>query len=194
MPSALGTLVSSSGPCWLSPFGTVDWNPCFRAEVLNAALPYAAIVLSAIFWAAAVAVDKRHRQEKFAREVAQLNPDSSNFYQTFPESSETSPIVQATTPAERVFQTENAVVIDAALSIKEDLSSCATHERIAQEHRAKRILECVVAAMLALTHIAGASLSAEWERSWIVFWLYGTALSLYTLRTCLLYTSDAADE
>ena len=183
MPSTLGTLVSSSGPCWLSPFGTVDWNPCFRAEVLNAALPYAAIVLSAIFWAAAVAVDKRHRQEKFAREVAQLNPDSSNFYQTFPESSETTPIVQATTPAERVFQTENAVVIDAALSIKEDLSSCATHERIAQEHRAKRILECVVAAMLALTHMAGASLSAEWERSWIVFWLYGTALSLYTLRT-----------
>ncbi|WFC98615.1 hypothetical protein MYAM1_001345 [Malassezia yamatoensis] len=171
-------------PCWLDPFGSLDWTPCFRIEVLNGAVPIFMILVSLVFWAMAYAEDKSKQQEQFAREVAQLNPHSSNFYQSFPESSETTPLVyQPTTAAERVFQTENAVVIDVALMIKEDLTSRETKERIEHEHHIKRIYETIGSLLLALSHIVGVLLQMDDEMTWTLYWVYVSALNAYALQT-----------
>ena len=184
MSTADAAYAALSRPCWLDPFGSLDWTPCFRAVVLNGALPYAVLACSVVAWVSAVVVDKNKRREQFAREVAQLNPESSNFYQTFPESSETTPLApQPTTAAERVFQTENAVVIDAALSIKEDLTSRATAERIEQQHRTKRVLESFGSLLLTLTHVLGIALHVEDESTWLLYWAYTTALAVYAMWT-----------
>ncbi|WFD02893.1 hypothetical protein MOBT1_001580 [Malassezia obtusa] len=175
-PSAHGA------PCWRTPFGSVDWTPCFRTEVLNGVVPYVVLLASAAAWAFVVAVNQRKRREHFAREVAHLNPESSHFYQAFPEADETTPLAaQPPSAAERVFQTENAVVVDAALSIKEDLTSRAAAERIEHTRRSKRALEALGAALLALTHIVGAALRIESEGAWLAYWTYGTALAAYAL-------------
>ena len=110
MSTADAAYAALSRPCWLDPFGSLDWTPCFRAVVLNGALPYAVLACSVVAWVSAVVVDKNKRREQFAREVAQLNPESSNFYQTFPESSETTPLApQPTTAAERVLDRKSVV-------------------------------------------------------------------------------------
>ena len=166
--------------CWLTPFGTVDWNPCFRAEILNGVVPLALLAASGAWWFVSSAVVKKKRQAELAREVANLNPESSNFYHPTEHATEETPLApQPPKPnaAQRVFQTENAVLIDAALAIKETARDSEVKENCQRAQRVKSLVDLAGAALICLTHVAGSALSAEWEARWIVFWVYATALS-----------------
>ncbi|KOS12408.1 atp-dependent bile acid permease [Malassezia pachydermatis] len=177
-PYVLVSGKDSAGWCWTTPFGKTDWTPCFRIHILNEFIPLISILISALLWAAFSLRDQTKRRQEIAREVAQLNPESSHFYNTFP-AEETQPVYeQPANAAQRVFQTENAILIDEALSIKEDLSTRAANEEREQQWRRKIMYEFIIAVMLAITYVVNVMLTGvKWERSWLAFWVYFVAMA-----------------
>ena len=166
-----------SEACSSSVFGLVDWDPCFRAQVINTYVPLVAVVISAAGWAAVVLTNKAARRTVLEREVAQLNPESSRFYGA--TSGHSSHEVNAST---RVFQIENTVLVNVALSLREDLSSAAAALQREEQHRRERIIELVLLLVLLATYAMGVlTSSAEWERTWILFWVYVTAQAVVSL-------------
>ena len=166
-----------SEACSSSVFGLVDWDPCFRAQVINTYVPLVAVVISAAGWAAVVLTNKAARRTVLEREVAQLNPESSRFYGA--TSGHSSHEVNAST---RVFQIENTVLVNVALSLREDLSSAAAALQREEQHRRERIIELVLLLVLLATYAMGVlTSSAEWERTWILFWVYVTAQAVVSV-------------
>ncbi|PKI85788.1 hypothetical protein MVES_000539 [Malassezia vespertilionis] len=87
--------------------------------------------------------------------------------------------------AQRVFETENAVLIDTALSIKEDLTSKETMNSLNGMRERKRAFDLLFSAILCLSHALGSLLlpQAEWEQHWCLLWVYATTLAVYSYRT-----------
>ena len=170
---------SATRGCWQAPFGPLDWTPCFRETVVNGAVPLTVAAVSAIALAVHLRTDQVQRRKAMERQVAQLNPDSSHF--VVPEQ------VEHDDPSAdvRVFRSENAVIIDAALALKSTLVDAATEQRILEMQRIKCALEMSCALLLLALHV-GASVSSplpEWEWSWVLYWIYGTALCAYSVRS-----------
>ena len=114
------------------------------------------------------------------RHVAQLNPESSHV--VLPEQ-----VVGETPSTEvRLFRSENAVVIDQALAIKNSLVDTATEQRIREWQYVKNALEFVCSVALVGMHFCGVVLNAatEWERTWAFYWVYGAAVCFYSAWSC----------
>ncbi|WFD29240.1 hypothetical protein MSPP1_000247 [Malassezia sp. CBS 17886] len=162
----------------MSPFGAVDWTPRFRADILNGALPYVAIALSVVALAARGVANRTRRADAIAHEVAQLNPASSHFCESHAAPAPDGP---RPTAAQRVFQAENAALIDAALALKDaaPLSEAVAAQRRRRILRHARVAEATVAAVVLATHAVGVATShgIDWERMpWLLVWIYITAL------------------
>ena len=177
-------LIGDGTACWRAPFGALDWTPCFRRTVVNGLVPFLVGLGSGIVFFAVFLVDRSLQQQQYARQVARLNPHSSHFYE--PGDDDAVPHTQAPpSAATRVFRTENAVVVDAALAIKDDLSAHAAQQRRHQLQTYKAALELVGALILFASHCVGIALrtSWEWEASWTLYWLYAFVLFAYACHT-----------
>ena len=171
--------------CWLSPLGREDWNPCFRIGVLNTFVPFMAIGISVAAWFVSSLRDKERMRNEAAEEVAQLNPESSHFYGAIPRDEPAQEPTWDSTAAQipdsaakKVFQTENAILVDEALTLKDELYTYTQVEQHEVQRRNKRILELVGSLLLVLMYLVGAGTSnAEWERSWLFVWIYFAVLS-----------------
>ncbi|WFD33890.1 hypothetical protein MCUN1_000716 [Malassezia cuniculi] len=169
----------STGGCWQSPFGPLDWTPCFRENIVNGVLPATVVILSAIAFASHLLTDRAQRREEMARQVALLNPEASHFVlpSTEPEEEPSASV--------RVFRSENAVIIDEALAIKNSLVDTESDQRIWEQQALKSAIEVVFAVLLLALHLCGVfvSGSSEWERTGLLYWAFGTVICVYSVWT-----------
>ena len=150
--------------CWNHPLGPLDWNPCFRIGVLNTFIPLALIAVSVAIWLASSTQDMSRVQAEAAEEVAHLSLESSNFYGATMDSRRSHRSPAPATASEKVVQTENAVVIDEALTIKDELYTYTQAEVNEVKSRQKSLCELVGSGLLVVSYLVGISTtSADWE-------------------------------
>ena len=165
--------------CWNHPLGPLDWNPCFRIGVLNTFIPLALIAVSVAIWLASSTQDMSRVQAEAAEEVAHLSLESSNFYGATMDSRRSHRSPAPATASEKVVQTENAVVIDEALTIKDELYTYTQAEVNEVKSRQKSLCELVGSGLLVVSYLVGISTtSADWEPYWLALWTYFFVISL----------------
>ena len=157
----------------------MDWNPCFRIGVLNTFIPLALIAVSVAIWLASSTQDMSRVQAEAAEEVAHLSLESSNFYGATMDSRRSHRSPAPATASEKVVQTENAVVIDEALTIKDELYTYTQAEVNEVKSRQKSLCELVGSGLLVVSYLVGISTtSADWEPYWLALWTYFFVISL----------------